>query len=198
MEAGQGLEHMEQTKSIDDVLHYLKTVLEGSNKIHLNVWLKLNQNALSSILPRGEYLRLKHTPLEFARKGLQKKSISFVENKSRSRYEEYLMTFSDAALTKDGDIKRDWFGRIFGGILMGYFSGDFLEFKKDVYRFLQKKQGNSLILTEDVIDLLYFAETTFVHDRKLSVVIINLMADFFKEKEISIVEIENSKKIFDI
>ena len=93
---------MEPIKDVSDVLLYLRKVLEGANDVHLNVWLKTHAHELTSLLPRGEYLRLKFNPIEFARKKLIESSIEYIENSPSVRYEQYLMTFSDEALTDEG------------------------------------------------------------------------------------------------
>ena len=173
-------------------------VLEGRNDIHLNVWLKNNQNEISKILSRADYLKIKYEPIKFGKNKLKEKSISFIENKDRSRYEQYLMTFSNEALTNDGEIKKDWFEKIFDGVLKKLISGDSIGFSRDMDKFLQKHQGDHPVLKEITSDLLYFAETNYFDNREIALAIIASVEDFLRKKEVGISEIEGIKRDLDI
>ena len=185
---------MEPIKDVSDVLLYLKKVLEGANDVHLNVRLKTHANELTTLLPRGEYLKLKFNPIEFARKKLIESSIEYIENSSSVRYEQYLMTFSDEALTDEGEIKSNWFGKIFNGILENLLQGDASGFSKGIGRYLKKNQGDLPILSENTTDLLYFAESVFNRDKKISTAIITEISAYFDKQGMVIAEIENLKK----
>ena len=185
---------MEPIKDVSDVLLYLRKVLEGANDVHLNVWLKTHAHELTSLLPRGEYLRLKFNPIEFARKKLIESSIEYIENSPSVRYEQYLMTFSDEALTDEGEIKSNWFGKIFNGILKSFLQGDFSSFSEGIRRYLKKNQGDLPILSESTTDLLYFAESVFKRDKNISAAIIAEISAYFDKQGIVIAEIENLKK----
>ena len=193
-----GLAHMEPIKDVSDVLFYLKTVLEGKNNVHLNIWLKKHANELSTLLQRSEYLKLKFNPIDFARRKLVESAVEFIENSSLVKYEQYLMTFSDEALTDDGEIKSNWFGKVFNGVLKSLLQGDRSGFAEAMEKYLKKNQGDLPILSENTTDLLYFAESTLNHNKEISIAIMVEIAAYFSKRGIVVVEIENLKKTLGI
>lgn len=185
---------MEQIKSIDEILIYLKNLLEGRSTVHVNVWIKYNSEAISNLLSRNDYLKIKFDPIEFAREFLKKSFITYSENKNHSRYENYLMTFAAEALTNDGNIKEEWFNKVFDGALKNFTSGNIVLFKKDINKYLQRMQGSSSILTEGTSDLLYFAETISTQNKKLSIAIVESISEFFYKKGLLVSEVDRIKE----
>ncbi|MFA9949980.1 hypothetical protein [Dentiradicibacter hellwigii] len=184
---------MEKINGKKDILEYLKTLLEGSNIIHANKWIINNQEALKKFLTRSEYLKIKFEPIKFAKAYLAENLIKYKENIPHCRYEEYLMTFTDAALQQDGSLKEDWYSKIFDGVFLPFFLGNKKGTEVKIQSYLKKHQGKKSILSTNVIDLIFFAEMISTQNIELSKLIIESISNYFANINILFTEVENAK-----
>jgi len=185
---------MEQIKSSQDVLEYLKSLLEGSNSIHANRWLTHNESALQKILNRSDYLRLKFEPIKFSRNFLAENSVDYVENAPHTKYENFLLSFADEALQEDGSLRHDWYLKIFDGILCSFINGNQENSRKNIFGYLKRHQGERDFIDEKTVDLIFFAESIKSQDGDLAKFLVSAVDDYLKERGLFFSEIESAKK----
>lgn len=180
-----------QVHELDDVLRYLHSVLEGRNHLHLNRWLRLNAEPLRTLFSRPELARLKFDSIEFARKLLAKHSLAYAENTERTRRETYLLSMSDEFLDETGELRADYYQRIFDGLLCDFLAGVERGGRQRIAQYLHEHQREDQpLLAEPVADLLFFAERELEFQPELSRAIVLVMKEYFDRQEISMQEVD--------
>lgn len=178
-----------------DISGYLKSLLEGKSDVYFHAWFSNHSSEIERLLPRAEYLKLKFDPLSFARKRLETEGVACVPNESAIAYQEFLLTFASDLLDEKGDLRRDELLSLFDGIPSDYYCADRSEVVGKIERYLERHQEkDSEILSQDVVDLLYFFQSMDYADPDFSKFGIAAIQEYFERVGLRFSEIDSSAK----
>lgn len=181
---------MEQIKQ--NLIKYLKAMLEGTTTIHFKGWFGQNQNEFRTILSAPQFARLKFMPIEFAEKYLIENEIDYEKNENAIALEIFLMNFSSDLIDANGNLKKDKLAKVYDGIVDKYQSGRFNDVEVSINKILKKSNGIESFLTEDTSGLLYFVEVLAYQDKDMSKFFLRTIYEFFKNINLEFSEINHA------